>query len=543
MSLSTNSIDWAISHLEKVGDSDLFPRPVELDAVLALKDDVKSRLTSLDLSKCLPSPARRFIVPKYDLSVRQATQLNLLDSIILTSIIHECGSLIEQRRRATSENRVFSYRFKPDNDGWLYDRNFDWTPFWANCYDNSKQYSHALVLDISDFYNQIYHHTIENQLIQSGLPNQYTQWIKKLLESLTAKVSRGIPVGPHATHLLAEATLIPVDNSLVSQGVNFCRFVDDFVIFANSEDEARAYLYRFSDTLDKQQRLILNKQKTRLLSSSELQSYCKKMIEDRPINHLERQLLGIVKKYSGGNPYQIVRLSQITEDDLKSFSKRALELILNEYLLKENNPVEKILMLFKSFAYRLLSPSPMPDSSKSVNFIRLRWFLRRLTQIGHPGAIDFCLKNLNHLIPSLADVCHYLSAASVNYEGDCVELGERLLKALSNEVVSSNEYFQLCVLSLFARNSSFNHFSQLVRLFDNSSGVVRREIIISARNNNGADWLRELKETYPSMDIWCKQAFLVSAKGLVIEERKFFAQSITANSILDEILLKWLKMP
>ena len=173
MSLSTNSIDWAISHLEKVGDSDLFPRPVELDAILALKDEVKNRLSSLDLSKHIPSPARRFIVPKDDLSVRQATQLNLLDSIILTSIIYECGDLIEQRRRATSENRVFSYRFKPDNDGWLYDRNFDWTPFWTNCYDNSKQYSYALVLDISDFYNQIYHHTIENQLIESGLPNQY----------------------------------------------------------------------------------------------------------------------------------------------------------------------------------------------------------------------------------------------------------------------------------------------------------------------------------------------------------------------------------
>ena len=93
------------------------------------------------------------------------------------------------------------------------------------------------------------------------------------------------------------------------------------MIFANSEDEARAYLYRFSEILDKQQRLILNKQKTRLLSSSELQSYCKQMIEDRPINHLERQLLEIIRKYSGGNPYQTVRLSQITEDDLKEFSK------------------------------------------------------------------------------------------------------------------------------------------------------------------------------------------------------------------------------
>jgi len=543
MPLSRNSISWAISHLEKVGDSDLFPRPIELDAILGQKDYVEDQLASLDLSKHLPSPARRFTVPKDDLSIRQATQLNLLDSIILASIIHECGDLIENRRISTNENRVFSYRFKPDNDGWLYDKNYDWTPFWTNCSQKAELYSHALVLDISDFYNQIYHHTIENQLIESKLPNQYTKWIKKLLESLTAKVSRGIPVGPHSTHLLAEATLIPVDNSLVLQGINFCRFVDDFVIFASSEEQARAYLYKFSDILDKQQRLILNKQKTRLLSSGELQAYCRQMIEDRPINHLEKKLLGIIKKYSGGNPYQIVLLSQINEDDLKTFSKQALESILNQYLLKESNPIDRILVLLQSFAYRVLSGSSIPESSKSVNFIRLRWFLRRLTQVGHPDAIDFCLKNLNHLMPALADVCHYLSSASINYEGDCVELGERLLKALSNEVVRSNEYFQLCVMSVFARNSSFNHFSELINLFDNSSGVVRREIIISARNCNGADWLRQLKEIYPSMDIWCKQAFLVAAKGLVIEERKFFAQSVTDNSLLDEILLKWLKSP
>lgn len=267
MKLTSNSIDWAISHLDKVGDSDLFPRPLELDAVLALRNEMKTLLSSEDVSKLSPSAARRFTVPKDDLSVRQATQLNLLDSIILTALVHEYGNLIEKRRRPTNENKIFSYRFKPSDDGWLYDRTFDWTPFWKRCYEQAEKYSYALVLDISDFYNQIYHHTIENQLIESGLPNQAHKWILKLLESLTAKVSRGIPVGPHAAHLLAEASLIPIDNSLVSQGINFCRFVDDFVIFANSENEARAILYRFSDILDKQQRLVLNKQKTRLLSA------------------------------------------------------------------------------------------------------------------------------------------------------------------------------------------------------------------------------------------------------------------------------------
>lgn len=512
MQLSPDSIDWAILHLNEVGDSDLFPRPAELDAVLALKDDTKTWLSTVDLVQLLPGAARRFIVPKDNFSLRRATQLNLLDSLILTAVIYQYGDLIEQRRRATSEKRVFSYRFKPAQDGWLYDRNYDWTPFWNACSDKSLHYSHALVLDISDFYNQIYHHTVENQLIEAGLPNQVNKWVLQLLESLTAKVSRGIPVGPHAVHLLAEASLIPVDNSLVSQGIDYLRYVDDIIVFANSEIEARKHLYRIADVLDKQQRLVLNKQKTQLLSSQDFQAYCKEMIEDRPINDIEEQLLKIIRKYSGGNPYQTVLLSQISQEDLKAFNQNVLEVILNEYL-----------------------------SKKPIDFVRLRWFLRRLTQVGHPGAVNFCLGHLDSLTPALADVCHYLLSASVNYQGDCAELGQQLLDMLSNELISSNEYFQICVLSLFAQNGAFNHFSRLTQLFDSSSSNIRREIILSARKCNAADWLRELKELFPSMDIWCKQAFLIAAKSLPAEERKFFARFVREDSLLDKILLKWVK--
>lgn len=266
-------------------------------------------------------------------------------------------------------------------------------------------------------------------------------------------------------------------------------------------------------------------------------------MEDRPINHLESQLITIIRKYSGGNPYQTVLLSQITADDLKTFNQKVLESILDEYLGKEDG----LTNLFSKILDFIISHISLPnlytgsDTPKSADFVRLRWFLRRLTQVGHPGAIDFCLNNLKSLTPALADVCHYLFSASANYDGDCAALGERLFNALSNEVICSSEYFQLCVMSLFSRNGNFNHFSQLIKLFDKSSGNIRREIILSARSCNGADWLRELKEMYPSMDIWCKQAFLVSAKSLPFEERTFFVKSLTKSSILDEILLEWIK--
>lgn len=76
-------------------------------------------------------------------------------------------------------------------------------------------------------------------MIESGLPNQAIKWIISLLESTTAGVSRGVPIGPHAIHLIAESSMIPIDNSLCSIGLNFMRFADDILIFCDSHDSAK----------------------------------------------------------------------------------------------------------------------------------------------------------------------------------------------------------------------------------------------------------------------------------------------------------------
>ncbi len=190
MNLNQASFDWAINHILKYGDSDLFPKPYEIEAISKLAPPVAVELSKVDISNYFPSPARRFIVPKEDLSYRAATQLDPLDSIFLTAIIHQFGACIEARRRLIPERRVFSYRFSPDSDGNLYRQENSWNLFWQECKRKAFSYQYAIVLDISDFYNQIYHHTVENQLIESGFPNQAKNWIMNLLESLTAKTSR-----------------------------------------------------------------------------------------------------------------------------------------------------------------------------------------------------------------------------------------------------------------------------------------------------------------------------------------------------------------
>ena len=512
MKVDSDSVRWSINHLIALSDSDLFPRPIELDVVSKLGEDAITFLSNLDLAQVTPGSPRRFIVPKDNLSYRIATQLDPIDSIFLAAIIYEYGDLLERKRRPKHENRVFSYRFSPDNSSHFYDSTFSWNLFWNKCFEKSKDYPYTVILDISDFYNQIYHHSLENQLVECGLPNQVLKWIMNLLKGITAQVSRGIPVGPHSVHLLAEISINPVDNSLVSRGIEFCRYVDDIIIFCNSEIEARTIILQVADILDKQQRLVLQSQKTKILERDKFQEYCSEMIEDRPINNLEENILNIIKKYSGGNPYQTVYLSDISENDLKQFNEASINKILSDYLSKEK-----------------------PD------YIRLRWFIRRLSQVGHPSGIKYCVDHFDKLTPAISEICQYFVSVSNFSDPEWSDVGNRFIQLLGNEIIRSNEYFQMSIYSLFNRKIELNHLDKLLRSYRTISPLFQREIIITAYKNGATDWIRELKEHFPAMDIWSKRSFLIACSILPKEERKFFINQISCDSKLDELIIKWVK--
>ena len=322
MTLNCDAIRWSIDSINRHSDGDLFPFLPEVSAIASDPESLVKALANKPLAEFAPQPNRRFIVPKEGLSYRQATQLHPQDSILLTAAVYQFGQGIEQRRQP--KDTVFSYRFNPVSDHGLYGPESLWNEFWTVAYKTSKSYSNVLYCDIADFYNQIYHHTVENQLAESQFPNQAIKWILNLLESTTAKVSRGIPIGPHGAHLIAECTLIPVDNSLKANGLTCLRYADDMVVFCHSDNEAKKALQTIYTTLDKQQRLMLQHHKTRIFEADAFGEYCLQMIEDRPISKEEDNILQIIKKYSGGNPYATVTYNQVSQEDWQAFQTTLL---------------------------------------------------------------------------------------------------------------------------------------------------------------------------------------------------------------------------
>lgn len=510
MTLSKDSLEWSLNFLKKHSDGDIFPKLPEIDAIIEKKNDFIQLIEGKPLTEFIPNPCRRFIVPKDEISYRQATQLHPQDSILLSALVYQFGQGIENRR--LSAKRVFSYRFLPSHDEGLYSSKTAWNDFWTTAHKKTQESSFILICDIADFYNQIYHHTVENQLADSGFPNQAIKWIRMLLESTTAGVSRGVPIGPHAIHLIAEASLIPIDNSIQSRGLDFIRFIDDMVIFCNSEKDATKALSILALTLDRQQRLMLQKHKTKIYTPHEFRSFCQEMLEDRPIDDNEERLLEIIKKYTGDNPYISITYNDIKPEDWEQFSDEIVTIIIKEYLAK-----------------------------KETDYIRLRWFYRRLAQVGHPGALKVSIDNISKLGPCFASICAYIASIQSIEPEQWKILGGNLLQLLESEEVLNNEFFRISILSLFTKNEHINHFPCLAKVFQNSDPFSRREIILASIKNGAIDWLREQKETYLHMDPWQQMSFIYCASGFPKDEKKFFINRFDYGEPFKKILAKWSK--
>ena len=142
---------------------------------------------------------------------------------------------IAAARLPPSAQRVFSFRSEGARGDMLYAFKPGYKEFKDRQRKRTKPKSIRFVgiADIGDFYPRIYTHRLKAAL-EAATQNSHKDTIRvleKLLTQFSGGTSYGIPVGPPASRPLAEAVLIDVDSALKARGVDFVRFVDDYVIF------------------------------------------------------------------------------------------------------------------------------------------------------------------------------------------------------------------------------------------------------------------------------------------------------------------------
>lgn len=251
------AVSLAIENVLKEGLTDIFPRPDEVDLLqnplfaADVAKQVETRLKANSLASLKVHPIQHVLFPKKDpFDFRRAALMQPLDTITFLALVISIADVIEKHRPQSAKNKVFSYRFKPDG-GLLFNPKYNFTSFEQHVRDRVRA-SRTKVLvkcDIASFYDRLNLHRLESTLLGLSTDPHQVKLINDLLLFWANRDSYSIPIGCNASRILAEAALISVDDFLISHGISFCRFVDDYRFFAPDTKSAHAWLTLFVERL------------------------------------------------------------------------------------------------------------------------------------------------------------------------------------------------------------------------------------------------------------------------------------------------------
>ena len=310
---------FAVENTIRYGDTDIFPYPIERQIFRKKKEETIKLLAGIKRSfkksiGQMPLEYEKLLNTVGYNGFRQGTQIDLIWNAYLLGLVPFIGNDIEKVRLNTDKNIIFSYRFKPDEtDYTIFDKDYGWLSFHKHSNIQAGRFKFVLACDISDFYPRIYHHRLENALKKATKHSEVIHHIKYLLNGLSGGVSYGLPIGGPAARLLSELLLNRTDRLLTTHGIIFCRFVDDYHIFANSKEEIYGNLVYLSEALLDNEGLTIQKNKTRILTSSEFLETSTFSDLNIPEDQEEKNKRDFLKIHIHYDPY-----SDTADDDYKA---------------------------------------------------------------------------------------------------------------------------------------------------------------------------------------------------------------------------------
>ncbi|OMD74159.1 RNA-directed DNA polymerase [Paenibacillus odorifer] len=512
--LKERSYNWALKHIEKYGDTDIFPLPFEFKAIRSYWDsDIKPELTQFNILDWDLRAYRRLLTPKHRYGFRISTQLDPLDSIIFTALVYEIGEELEKYRIPKDQNIVFSHRFDPDRDGRMYAADYNWELFRNYCIEqvDSTEYEYVVVADIADFFPRIYSHPLEQALGEATTKGNHVKALKKCLSQLNGSVSYGIPVGQAASRLLAELVLDDVDRGLMGEGYRHCRFVDDYRIFCKTEKEAFEGLATLANLLFENHGLTLQQHKTQVMTLERFEAVVLRNEDDREISTLYEQFHEIIERKGiiyVNYDFDFDELDEETQEEIRRLN---LEEILESHL----NEVD------------------------DIDISLVRFLLKRLTQIGNPDSVDCLIENIEKLYPVFKEVMMYFQTIDIETETKH-RIGSTMIDLCQDSVVGHLEYNRILMLNIFTDDNEWNNEDKFSRLYTELSDQYSQRELILAMGRAGHDyWFRSRRRNVSDFTPWVKRAFLAASSSLPGDQAVHWYRSLPRLDSLEKVITKW----
>ena len=515
------AIDAALDNVIGFGDTDVFPFPIEHHIFFDQKDAAKKLL--LEIHRDFPKFLKEFPPINHSLlasagytGFRWVTQIDPVWNAYFLALVISIGDRIEAERIAVSDATIFSYRFHPDaTTHALFEREIGWPEFHKQSIANAKTSSHVVMCDISDFYSRIYHHRLENALDQLHVGNDIPNRIMQLIQHFSNNTSYGLPVGGPAARLLSELLLNRTDRLLRSHGIKFCRFADDYHLFASSVEDAHRALLFLSEKLLRNEGLSLQKSKTRLLSAKEFISTSEFSDETEHLaaNTLEaRRFITVSLRF---DPY-----SPTAVDDYHTLRREVTKYDIVGMLQRELQKTR----VHSALTKKLVS---------AVKYLELPF---------KENVALSLLDNLDVLAPVLPNVMILLKEIFD-------ELGDRTQRAICASlravIVAGSFLMQIelnlsYVLRVLACKRESETEELLVQIYtQTTSSLIKRDIIAILARWRVAYWLSDLKGYFYGLGDWEKRAFIV-ASYVLGDEGKHWRTSVKERlTPIEELFRVW----
>jgi hypothetical protein len=506
--VSQQSLELAVRHLVRYGDTDIFPHLPELAFLADQETAVVEELAKLDLDSYMPTGAMEALAPKARHSFRIAHQLSALDTLLLLTCVIEIGDKIEGKRQLVSQVRSFSYRFSPDGSvGQLFrkDRTYkDWLHGQQKLLSGNPKITHVISTDISDYYSRINFHRLENLLDEVAPKHGAARFIKKHISIIRAKQSFGLPVGGSAARLLAELALVDTDQALRDKGLRATRFVDDFRIFLTASDHPYDALGFLAEQLGINDGLSLNSAKTEVTERDAYRAYLETATSD-----LEEEAEGVALDTLTTDLYFD---DEPDPDDLEKLKGLNLVEMLRNEIEGNNWDVGRIKVLFR--ALKIAKPKE---------------------------AIEFITEKFSELVVFAKELILLMEALEDESIWCFDDLCDEVVQAILLPPASSVQVIRTWLLEIFVRNIVSPSAAVTQKLESLSAVIDKRQLLLIRGRRKDVNYFRKQKTAIQSFSDVERPCLVWGASCLPQDEYDVWLKmtGIHLNKPLDGLYLKW----
>jgi hypothetical protein len=496
-------LDLAFEALRHHGNNLFFPEPPEHKVIEAHWPDIRSELSKIDLDIYTGYESCEMFAPKNRLNIRRVTQLHPYDLILYTALVLELREDITRNRLPPEEKAVFSYRAEGAEPHFLYNREPNFSHFKERLRELGSEGVLFGITDIADFYPRIYQHRLKNALLSAtgNSKEDEIRCLEKMLFRFADGASYGIPIGPLASRVLAEALLIDVDSTLRSLKIEFVRFADDYIIVANRIEDAEYGIRALAETLYLNHGLTLQTAKTKIKTAAEylqsFQNYDEKEQE-------RRKLVDIV----GGYHDTQESYEELSEDDQGLIDGLNLSEMLEEALEGEGD----------------------------IDYQEISFILSRLSSLKDSDLIPIVLDNIEKLFPVAHSVGRFFQEFTSLKEPIQKQVTEKLLEPIENREHAS-EYYAVWILNLFFHHEGWNNAASLIRIFQQaeSQAVKRYAALALSKSGTRAEVLMAMR-SFNNSTSFVRSALLMASEKLGADERKYKMKSLELYNLVERLL-------